>query len=60
LQEVNADAATRIFSKKVQTRLHKKFWKLSVKSNKLAVTAVARELVGFVWAALRKAEGLEA
>lgn len=60
LTEMKADGTVRTFSKKAQARLHKKYWKLIVKSPKLAVTAVARELVGFVWAALRKAEGLSA
>jgi transposase len=39
---------------RAQLRLHKKFWKLALhgKSTNKAVTAVARELAGFVWAAL--------
>lgn len=39
--------------KKAEKRLHQKFWKvLSRKDRKTAVTAVAREMVGFVWAIL--------
>jgi transposase len=39
---------------RAQLRLHKRFWKLALhgKSSNKAVTAVARELAGFVWAAL--------
>jgi len=38
---------------KAQHRLQKRFWRLrQVKHNNQAVTAVARELCGFVWAAL--------
>ncbi len=39
---------------RAQIRLHKKFWKLALhgKSTNKAVTAVARELAGFIWAAL--------
>jgi len=37
-----------------QKRLHDRFWALELrgKSKNKAVTAVARELVGFIWAAL--------
>ncbi len=37
-----------------QSRLHKRFWALELKgkAKNKAVTAVARELVGFIWAAL--------
>lgn len=39
--------------KKAEKRLHEKYWKvLSRKDRKTAVTAVAREMVGFVWAIL--------
>lgn len=39
--------------KKAEKRLHQKFWKvLSRKDRKTAVTAVAREMTGFVWAIL--------
>lgn len=35
---------------KAQQRLHKKFWRLKYKNNgKIAVTAIARELAGFIW-----------
>jgi transposase len=39
---------------RAQLRLHKRFWKLALhgKSSNKAVTAVARELAGFIWAAL--------
>jgi hypothetical protein len=39
---------------RAQARLHRKYWKLLLhgKPHNKAVTAVARELVGFVWAAL--------
>ncbi|CAN0455232.1 unnamed protein product, partial [Discosporangium mesarthrocarpum] len=40
---------------RAQLRLHKKFWRLCMGANKAstkAVTAVARELAGFVWAVL--------
>lgn len=47
------DAEVISISWKAQHRLHKKYWKLSNRgaSNK-AVVAVARELVGFLWAAM--------
>lgn len=37
---------------KAQERLHRRFWRLSAKSKPAGkvVTAVARELVGFIWA----------
>lgn len=38
---------------KAQHRLHKTFWKIaSRKHSCTAVTAVARELCGFIWSAL--------
>jgi transposase len=40
---------------RAQSRLHRRYWRLISGSNKphnKAVTAVARELVGFIWAAL--------
>jgi transposase len=39
---------------RAQLRLHKRLWKLALngKSTNKAVTAVARELTGFIWAAL--------
>ena len=42
-------------AKKAQMRLHRRYWALvhKGKSPGKAVTAVARELVGFVWAMLR-------
>lgn len=39
---------------KAQHRLHKKFWRLDQRKHRhIAVTAVARELCGFVWAILK-------
>lgn len=41
-------------AKKAERRLHDKFWKVTLrKDRKTAAVAVARELVGFVWALLR-------
>lgn len=39
-------------AKKAQARLHRKFWRMSCRSKlpQVTVTAVARELAGFVWA----------
>lgn len=46
------EAVVRI-AKKAEKRLHDKFWKIAVrKERKIAATAVARELAGFVWAIL--------
>jgi transposase len=42
---------------KAQERLHRRYWRLTVRGNKphaKAVVAVARELVGFLWAVLRR------
>jgi transposase len=46
---------------KAQIRLHKKYMKLISrgKSSTVAVTAVARELLGFVWDIARRAEAKE-
>jgi len=45
----------RLISWKAQTRLHKRYRTLSVRKKNVVVTAaVARELVGFVWAIARK------
>ena len=39
---------------KAQHRLYKKFWKLDERKHRhVAITAVARELTGFVWAILK-------
>jgi transposase len=39
---------------KAQHRLHKKFWRLDQRKHRhVAITAVARELCGFVWAILK-------
>jgi transposase len=44
---------------KAQHRLHKKFWRLDHKKHRLvAITAVARELCGFIWAILNAAPQL--
>jgi transposase len=46
---------------KALKRLNKRFWHLSLKKDKnIAVVAVARELVGFIWAALMRLQALEA
>jgi transposase len=39
-------------AKKAQARLHRKFWRMSCRNklHQVSVTAVARELAGFVWA----------
>ena len=40
---------------KAQHRLHKKFWRLDARKHRhVAITAVARELTGFVWAVLNE------
>ncbi len=40
-------------AKKAQERLHKKFWSLAMRKDRnIAATAVAREMVGFMWAIL--------
>lgn len=46
---------------KAQIRLHKKYMKLIPrgKSSAVAVTAVARELLGFVWDIARRVEAQE-
>jgi transposase len=42
-----------VIAKKAERRLHDKFWKLTLrKDSKTAAVAVAREMVGFVWALL--------
>jgi transposase len=45
---------------RAQLRLHKRFWRLALhgKSTHKAVTAVARELAGFIWAALSLKEAV--
>lgn len=45
-------------SMKAQHRLHRKYWKLLQrgKSSTVAATAVARELIGFIWAVARYIE----
>ena len=49
----NQPAAVVAIAKKAEKRLHDKYWKvLSRKDRKTAVTAVAREMAGFVWAIL--------
>jgi transposase len=44
---------------RAQQRLHRRYWRLLLKNNKLpnkAIVAVARELVGFIWAALYESD----
>ncbi len=46
-------AAVVTIARKAEKRLHEKFWKmLARKDRKTAVTAVAREMTGFIWALL--------
>ncbi len=46
-------AAVVTIARKAERRLHDKFWKLTLrKDSKTAAVAVAREMVGFVWALL--------
>lgn len=44
---------------KAQRRLHRRYWHLvrGGKAHNVAVTAVAREMVGFVWAVMQEAPG---
>lgn len=52
-------ATVRAHAMRAQKRLHRRFKKLEVRmASSKAVVAVARELVGFVWALLRGEEGL--
>lgn len=40
-------------ARKAERRLHQKYWKLATrKDSRIAATAVAREMVGFIWALL--------
>ena len=46
-------AAVVAIAKKAEKRLHSKFWKVALHNDhRTAVTAVAREMAGFVWAIL--------
>lgn len=49
------DAATANTAVKCLKRLHKRFWALSMKGKirPVAITAIARELVGFIWAVMQ-------
>ena len=50
-RQENQSKEVRLIAWKAQQRLHKRFKQLSVrKKSVVAVTAIARELVGFVWA----------
>lgn len=41
-------------AKKADKRLNERYWHLSLKKNtKIAATAVAREMCGFIWAIMR-------
>jgi transposase len=49
-------------AKKAERRLHQKYWKIAVRKDpRIAATAVAREMAGFVWAllTLERAPSLE-
>lgn len=51
-RKTQPEAVVRI-ARKAERRLHDKFWKIALrKDRKTAVTAVAREAAGFVWAIL--------
>lgn len=57
------DPAIQAISWKAQNRLHKKFFRLVLQRGKhknVAIGAIARELVGFVWAVAREAEKSQA
>jgi len=49
------DAPTATIAMKCLKRLHKRFWALTLKGKlrSVAITAIARELVGFIWAMLQ-------
>ena len=49
------DARSAAIATKCLKRLHKRFWALSMKgkSRAVALTAIARELVGFIWAVMQ-------
>ena len=49
------DAATAGTAVKCVQRLHKRYWALHMKGkpHQVAVTAIARELVGFIWALMQ-------
>lgn len=49
------DGATAVIALKCVNRLHKRFWALSQKGKlrPVAITAITRELVGFVWAIMQ-------
>lgn len=47
-------------AKRAERRLHDKYWKIAVRKDpRIAATAVAREMAGFVWALLTLDETLE-
>lgn len=53
-----ASEEVRELAARARRRLHDKYWALAMKKErKVAVVATARELAGFVWGALRAAEG---
>jgi transposase len=49
------DASTATLAVKCVNRLHKRFWALTLKGKlrPVAITAIARELVGFIWALMQ-------
>jgi len=51
----HVDGATAVIALKCVSRLHKRFWALSRKGKlrPVAITAIARELVGFIWAIMQ-------
>ena len=52
LKQIDAGSAT--IAVKCMNRLHKRFWALfnKGKSRQVAITAIAREFVGFIWAVM--------
>lgn len=59
-RQVGSSPAVQLISWKAQNRLHKKFYRLLArgKESHKAVTAVARELLGFIWAISREIDPL--
>jgi len=51
----HVDALTATIAVKCLKRLHKRFWALTLKGKlrPVAITAIARELVGFIWAIMQ-------
>jgi transposase len=54
-RQQNLPARLREISWKAQVRLHKKYWAMTLRGKRVQTiqVAVARELVGFIWASAR-------